>query len=473
MKRGLLVLLALLIVLTPLTLAAAESPGAEELPAAEELPVAEELLPGEGEQAAPPNDAIVEQLTPEVQADAPEAVEPAAEEPALEAQEANDGKNARARAVFAALGRQTAEPLASWGYVYDPNFLKITRPGDFSLVRTGTKVTITLAINGSKGMFYDISIHADDEELTMLEWVAKDVAIHSNGVTVSATWDTAGYGLNKYYIYADVKERAGDYGNDSYFDVIPVTITKQNPTLVEDFVTRLYSIVLMRNPEPAGLSDWANKLSSKQISGADAAYGFFFSDEMKARALPSDIYIEVLYQALMGRGADPGGKTGWLEQIGEGQNREQIFAGFVNSPEFGQLCAAAGIDRGSFTPNPNAKDRYQIEEFVDRLYFYCLFRQADEVGLRSWTDQLMSEKNSGTDVAYGFFFSPEMTGMGLNDWEYVEILYLVMLDRTPDDAGIESWVQVLSGGATREEIFYGFANSIEFGKICSSYGIRR
>ncbi|MGI6154063.1 MAG: DUF4214 domain-containing protein, partial [Christensenellaceae bacterium] len=250
------------------------------------------------------------------------------------------------------------------------------------------------------------------------------------------------------------------------------TVTVQSSDPVEAFVERLYTLVLNRTSDPAGIAAWVNQLKSKQNTGSDVAYGFFFSNEMTSRALTNAEYIEVLYKTLLGRQPDANGKNAWLSEMSKGQNREQIFAGFVNSNEFTGICAAAGIERGTFSPNSNAKDKYQIQEFVKRLYSLCLGRQADAGGLNGWTEQLVNGTNTGTGVAYGFFFSPEMENKRLSNADYVEVLYKVLLGRNSDPAGKAEWVSQLAQGKTRLEIFNGFAYSPEFDGICKSYGIR-
>ena len=47
------------------------------------------------------------------------------------------------------------------------------------------------------------------------------------------------------------------------------------------------------------------------------------------------------------------------------------------------------------------------------------------------------------------------------------------MGREADAAGLAYWVSRLDGGATRESVFYGFAHSAEFGRLCDAYGIER
>ena len=45
------------------------------------------------------------------------------------------------------------------------------------------------------------------------------------------------------------------------------------------------------------------------------------------------------------------------------------------------------------------------------------------------------------------------------------------MDRDADGPGLSGWKRVLNEGKSREHVFDGFADSIEFANICNSYGI--
>ncbi len=115
------------------------------------------------------------------------------------------------------------------------------------------------------------------------------------------------------------------------------------------FVTSLYSDCLGRTPDPVGLNDWCAKLASGQISGKQAAYGFFFSSEFQAKAnsMTDDEFIDAYYKVFLNRAADPSGKSYWVNQIANTTNDISIlFTGFADSVEFANKCASYGITAG-------------------------------------------------------------------------------------------------------------------------------
>lgn len=115
--------------------------------------------------------------------------------------------------------------------------------------------------------------------------------------------------------------------------------------------------------------------------------------------------------------------------------------------------------------------REQIEDFVERLYECCLNRTGDADGMEYWQGMLMGNHRTGAGVAYGFVFSQEMENRGLNDEEFVDLLYRVMMGRDSDAQGKADWLYRMENGLGREGVFKGFVDSVEFANLCNSYGI--
>jgi hypothetical protein len=126
------------------------------------------------------------------------------------------------------------------------------------------------------------------------------------------------------------------------------------------------------------------------------------------------------------------------------------------------------------TPTPKPDDsKALIEEFVIRLYELCLDRKPDVNGLRNWVNQLSSHEVTGAEVAYGFVFSKEFQEKGLDDEDYIRILYQAFFDRDPDQAGLSGWIKALSNGMSRYYVLHGFTNSSEFESLSARFGIIR
>lgn len=238
------------------------------------------------------------------------------------------------------------------------------------------------------------------------------------------------------------------------------------------FVSRLYTEVLGRTPDPTGLAEWSQVLKNGQEQGAKVAQGFIDSDEFKGRNLSDEEYVTVLYHTFFDREPDSAGLNAWIGVLNDGLSRLHVFKGFAESNEFTQICANYGIVRGNAQLTAPRDQNEGVTKFLVRCYRLCLGREADENGLNSWCTQILTGANTAKQAAYGFVFSNEFQSKNLSDEDYVKTLYRVFMDREPDSAGLNSWVNVLRSGQSREHVFNGFADSPEFIELCQSYGIQ-
>ncbi|SCP95481.1 DUF4214 domain-containing protein [Anaerobium acetethylicum] len=120
-----------------------------------------------------------------------------------------------------------------------------------------------------------------------------------------------------------------------------------------------------------------------------------------------------------------------------------------------------------------APEMTKIQSFVSRLYTEVLGRDAEEEGMQYYDGLLTSGKLTGADTAKGFFFSDEFRNRNLSNEAYTEVLYRTLMGRDSDTDGMEYWLNYLDNGVTREFVFRGFVESMEYTEICSDAGIVR
>ena len=213
-------------------------------------------------------------------------------------------------------------------------------------------------------------------------------------------------------------------------------------------------------------------LKSGKEQGAKVAQGFIESPEFRNRNLSNLDYVIVLYRTFFDREPDTQGLTAWIDVLNRGLSRLHVFLGFAESLEFSELCDNYGIIRGNANLTAPCDQNEGVTMFVVRNYRLCLYREADEAGLNAWCNAILTGQNTAKEVAHGFVFSDEFIKKKVSDKEYVEILYWVFMDRQADGAGLNAWLKVLKNGQSREHVFNGFADSVEFREICASYGIQ-
>ena len=127
------------------------------------------------------------------------------------------------------------------------------------------------------------------------------ISSNSNvAITISNNWSYDYYRNQDWYNQED--ESNGYYNNMFEINIIISTDTQA-------FITRLYEKCLGRSPEASGLRDWDSILTNKELSGAQVAYGFVFSQEYKNKNTTNDEFVEMLYEVFMDRPSDPAGKA--------------------------------------------------------------------------------------------------------------------------------------------------------------------
>ncbi|MBR6382483.1 MAG: DUF4214 domain-containing protein [Lachnospiraceae bacterium] len=242
---------------------------------------------------------------------------------------------------------------------------------------------------------------------------------------------------------------------------------------LDDFVERCYTVTLDRPSDPPGFADWKDQLLNGKAVGIEIAYGFLFSREYVAKNKDNDAYLKDLYMLFMGREPDESGYNDWMNKLNSGVSRLEVFAGFANSTEFYNICDSYGITAGRYVMGYDRKTINNVNLYVERMYKICLGRIGDKDGQKNWVEKLITKQISGSECARSFIFSKEYINKGLSDEDFVENLYLAMFGRPSDADGKYNWLFALKNGMTRDEVFAGFANSIEFDNICKAYGINR
>ena len=261
---------------------------------------------------------------------------------------------------------------------------------------------------------------------------------------------------------------------DFWYGSFPTEYAPVDSATATAFVTRLYQVVLQRQPDPTGLSDWVSQLEQGRNSGAGVAQGFYLSAEMKNAGLSNADYVERVYLGMLGRSSDPAGKAGWVSALDSGASYAYVVRGFVGSNEFTNLCAQSNIPRGDLAVSEGRDVNIGTTSFVSRLYTKALGRGYDVSGLNDWCNRI-NNNPSRSNILWisttGFLNSQEFLNKNLSNEEYVKVLYRTFLGRECDPDGLADWVRQLDAGKSRDDILPGFANSQEFTSIMAHYGL--
>jgi hypothetical protein len=237
--------------------------------------------------------------------------------------------------------------------------------------------------------------------------------------------------------------------------------------------------------------------SGGDLAGLDSSVEF--TDDGSASAFVTRLYLQVLSRA-----PDQAGLQAFVQQIQQFGSVVPTVLAFFHSPEFlarntsdaeflticyrtflnrepdpagftaflttlqaGQLTRDNLLDifidsaefaaQASFLPPLDP-----VTAFVTNLYVRILGRGPDQAGLTGFVTQLNQTRTVLPTVQL-FLNSPEFLARNTTNTEFVTLLYRVFLDRVPDAPGLTSWVALLNQGtATRDQLAAQFAASAEF-----------
>lgn len=279
------------------------------------------------------------------------------------------------------------------------------------------------------------------------------------------------YGNYPIYMDSEVQVLAANSTTKVLGDVIIPSRLTESEENVLNFVDRLYKILLDRPADLEGLWDWSLKLQNGQATTAEIIHGIAASPEFKNKNLSNDEIVEKMYKSMMGRESDASGKEYWVSRLDTGMTVDAVINGFLGSPEFGAICSDYGITPGSISNLAQRDKNFGVTSFVARCYLEALDRSSDEAGLEDWTGRINRKEETPQEIAYGFVFSTEMANRDLSNEQFVDMLYSLCFGRTPDVDGKTDWLTKLKNGTSREKVFYGFADSVEFNNLVSSFGL--
>ncbi len=154
-------------------------------------------------------------------------------------------------------------------------------------------------------------------------------------------------GLTRDYILVgflnsnEFKSLCSEYGVN-YVQITYQNILDKNEGITE-FVYNFYNYAYNRNPDVSGHEYWVNRLSNKTISGQGFALEIFQSREMISLNLSNEEFVTRVYKTLLMRNADRDGQKYWVNRLNNGLTRQGLIEEFSYSTEYINMCNTIGI----------------------------------------------------------------------------------------------------------------------------------
>ncbi len=125
------------------------------------------------------------------------------------------------------------------------------------------------------------------------------------------------------------------------------------------------------------------------------------------------------------------------------------------------------IDKQQLMENMKKKN----SEIVTMFYRGILSREPSEEEKTEKAEELASGKYTLSDFLCELIFSDEYYKKYTTDRDYVTMMYRTLLNRDPDEEGLEGWLDSMRNGESRRKVLNFFVNSSEFDSRISDFGI--
>lgn len=285
-----------------------------------------------------------------------------------------------------------------------------------------------------------------------------DVEIKDCKVYQSAVTSTMGIG-----VYASKASLSGNV--ISGFSKCGIYANKDGANITggNNTVTLPGAITFLENAIEIGASTgsmWNNNMWNLSISDTSASGGNYFNDVEAGAIIDGKKYSVTVTD---------GGKF----NVTYPSVDTSKVAVYVKSPDGNAIIVNAPNGTTLDGTPESTVDLKQIEAFVTRVYRNVLGRDPDTKGFNDWVQALATGQQTGAGVVEGFFFSDELKKKNLSIEDYLELVYVTMMNRASDPDGKQNWVKVYNQGFSKRYILNGFVGSKEFGEICDEYGIVR
>ncbi|MBP0484500.1 DUF4214 domain-containing protein [Sagittula salina] len=224
-------------------------------------------------------------------------------------------------------------------------------------------------------------------------------------------------------------------------------------------VYRLFDTVLGRAPGVDGHQHFTAQIASGGLSLGDLAAGLVASAEFQQVYGPTTNaeFVTLLYENVFGRPPAASGLAAWTAVLDGGRGRSDVVRDFSETAEH---VLRTGAALGAFEAG---RDPAQWSDDVYRLFDVVFGREPGAQGFADWTTMLADGADLNA-VIRGFTASAEFQNSygDTTDAEFVTLIFRNVLGREPAESGLNTWVDAIGHGMTRDAVVRAFMETAEY-----------
>jgi hypothetical protein len=252
-----------------------------------------------------------------------------------------------------------------------------------------------------------------------------------------------------------------------------VTVTAKT-TEIENFVDRLYTNLLNQSVDATKKASLVSELSAQTTTAADAVAEFALSKSIAD--ISNEEFVSRMYSAVFNRKADDG-KVNWENLLNNGMSRKIVIQKFTESEEFANICASCGMTQGEFQSDEIRDSNIYVTSFVNNLYLTILWRTPDAAGINNFVGALLNGESTDK-IIKEFILGAECTSKNYTNDEFIIACFGGILGRTGPtvdaiDGGRLFLDTLNAGGLTREGVVDSLLNSEEYKNRLNANGLTK
>ena len=224
-----------------------------------------------------------------------------------------------------------------------------------------------------------------------------------------------------------------------------------------DFLEKTYAEELGREPDTSGAEYWANEITSGRQTQTDVLRNIRGSEEYQEQREPEGIPEE------WGR---PASEEQWQQQY---DNQFNSAVGDIAEP---QLEEEESVPEDQEAPASDIRYDPESEKgkkgAINDIYRDILGRDSDQGGADYWYDELESGRQTLDDIRSNIGRSEEASNVESNK-AFIEEQYQQGLDRDSDAGGMSHWLKDLATGQSRDDVAANIRRSDEYSTQADDY----
>ena len=237
------------------------------------------------------------------------------------------------------------------------------------------------------------------------------------------------------------------------------------------FVGRCYEIIQGRAGEEGGVTFWIEQLRAGTFNGATLVQFFANSDEFVGSNYSNAVKIQKIYETMLDRNPDAGGKKYWMDRLNAGVSLDAIISQFANSNEFKKICDNFGITPGLVPLSQEDFVRSVIVDVVTNCYESILGRDASAKEMKTSVDSLRKQKLGGANLVDQLITGAEYAGLNKSAEDTIIAVYKAMLNREPSAEEIDSGLDLLEKGGNLRSVVQQLSTNADFTNYCAAHSI--